>query len=659
MDRALVIMFAGWVAYVAPPPAPKHPPGPPAQGATVVAATRSIASNWHTCARSRDGHVWCWGANRQGELGVAGPDRTRPVELAGLTGVAGVAAGVEVSCAWTVAGAVWCWGGERALGPTRVPGLADVVELVAGDRWTCARRGDGTVACFREASWSGIAPVTPVASVRDAIDLAVGDRDGCARQTGGRVACWRFPDAAGAAVPRDVPEAAGTTGLAIYAGYPDELFVVGGRQLRRIELRAPGEAENELMFELPARPASVEAPAHVTRLAAGQAGVCALGDAVTCWDNDLIARAVPASAGATDLAVGKDVACLRTATGHPACWGSAEDVGDGSAGGSDVPVEVPGVHDVVQLAASRRICAREATGRVACWGDDFAWDRGPVDAVPVAIKLPPARQLVVGDSFACARDGEANVWCWGLELLEPDRHRVLAPGRIAKLHGATTLVPAPRTICGMVRGVSTCVGELADDLAGLVPDGTTHAWWAGRMMCTQVSGPAVRCGLWPWTSRRASYRRIGKQMARDPGMCILMNDRLARRDVDLGRDVVAFGVDLGRTCVVRGSGTIECDREPDGPLVPIAGVRDAVGITGDAACVLRRDGHVACGKLGVVGGRPLTEVPGIDDAVEIVGHGFACVRRKTGRVACWGPNSFLGNGSSGAHDAPTALGLEI
>jgi hypothetical protein len=75
--------------------------------------------------------------------------------------------------------------------------------------------------------------------------------------------------------------------------------------------------------------------------------------------------------------------------------------------------------------------------------------------------------------------------------------------------------------------------------------------------------------------------------------------------------------------------------------------------------VLRGNGHVACGDLAAAGGPAITDVPGIDDAVELVGDGFACVRRRTGRVACWGPNDFLGNGARGEHDTPSVLNLEL
>src|SRR5262245_31833383 len=75
----------------------------------------------HACALRRDGSVWCWGSNWQGELGVGKDPRVTaacrhdlpcaraPVPVPGIRARA-IAAGGNSSCAVLDSGQVACWG---------------------------------------------------------------------------------------------------------------------------------------------------------------------------------------------------------------------------------------------------------------------------------------------------------------------------------------------------------------------------------------------------------------------------------------------------------------------------------------------------------------------------------------------------------------------
>jgi hypothetical protein len=76
---------------------------------------------YHTCARLADSTVRCWGDNSRGELGVTTAETcdwgggspgcsTAPIAVAGLTGVAQIAAGMFYTCANQANGTVQCWG---------------------------------------------------------------------------------------------------------------------------------------------------------------------------------------------------------------------------------------------------------------------------------------------------------------------------------------------------------------------------------------------------------------------------------------------------------------------------------------------------------------------------------------------------------------------
>ena len=91
-----------------------------------------------------DGTVWSWGLNTDGELGDGTTTmRTRPVRVGTLTGIAEVVGGRDHGLALGTDGTVWAWGdnayGELGLGtgpdrpnPAHVTGLTGVTQLTAG-----------------------------------------------------------------------------------------------------------------------------------------------------------------------------------------------------------------------------------------------------------------------------------------------------------------------------------------------------------------------------------------------------------------------------------------------------------------------------------------------------------------------------------------------
>lgn len=94
--------------------------------------TQLVTSNLHpvSCALSRQGHVYCWGSNQHGMLGVGHrgdeicglfgqtvPCRSRPAELEGLQGVRKIAASSVSVCAVRGDGTVACWGQPSLLVP--------------------------------------------------------------------------------------------------------------------------------------------------------------------------------------------------------------------------------------------------------------------------------------------------------------------------------------------------------------------------------------------------------------------------------------------------------------------------------------------------------------------------------------------------------------
>src|SRR6185503_16226144 len=110
----------------------------------------------HSCARTMDGAVWCWGAGGRGQLGwgsVVG--RNVPVKVLLTSPASAIAAGDEHTCAVTaMSGRVFCWGadtwGQLGDGATadqpapvqaNAPGTA--AGVAAGRDHTCVTGTDG------------------------------------------------------------------------------------------------------------------------------------------------------------------------------------------------------------------------------------------------------------------------------------------------------------------------------------------------------------------------------------------------------------------------------------------------------------------------------------------------------------------------------------
>lgn len=164
----------------------------------------------HRCALNSEGQTWCWGDNRDGQLGVSKDVTTtdKPVLSQELSEPKQLVAGDDFTCALSGDGRVLCFGSNAvgqlgatdgaSVGAVQVTDLSDVVEVAAGGRHACARRQDGTVWCWGRNLHGELgdgtdldrrAPVQ-VSGVTGAVGLALGDDHSCAQTEDGKVLCW-------------------------------------------------------------------------------------------------------------------------------------------------------------------------------------------------------------------------------------------------------------------------------------------------------------------------------------------------------------------------------------------------------------------------------------------------------------------------------------
>jgi alpha-tubulin suppressor-like RCC1 family protein len=176
-----------------------------------------VAGANHTCIRKKDGSVWCWGSNVFGQLGDA-TDQVRvvaspvPVRALGVDAVQ-LAAGASHTCARKRDGTLWCWGqslgGQLGNGtrvwstptPVKVKVLeANVTSVTAGDSHTCARKTDGTIWCWGRNHFGELGdgigddgkqiPVPVGALGTDVVEVEAGAHHTCARKQDGAIWCW-------------------------------------------------------------------------------------------------------------------------------------------------------------------------------------------------------------------------------------------------------------------------------------------------------------------------------------------------------------------------------------------------------------------------------------------------------------------------------------
>ena len=352
-----------------------------AQNTGVPAGTGLVRVRWidagddHTCAVDDQDDVWCWGANKRGQLGDAVPlARGTPFALPDELPFDQLAVGDTHTCA-VRGGSAFCWGENNtsqlgiapapfASTPVRVGGLSDVVEVGAGERFSCARTAQGQVFCWGangcgRLGLNSARPLyttpTEVADVPEATALAVGPGSVCVISAGD-VWCW------------------GQNFSGQLGGPHSETVDCGG---------TPVVQKAALVIDL---------EADVVSVAVGTGHLCAA-------DRD-----------------GRLHCMGRNVEGQLGVPGAESSSGP-------VTVDIEPVKLVV--AGDVHTCALTSTGAVYCWGyaadgslgapaDDLGCEFDDCQQSPVRVEfLPPAASLAAGRRHTCAATMEGEVRCWG------------------------------------------------------------------------------------------------------------------------------------------------------------------------------------------------------------------------------------------------------
>jgi alpha-tubulin suppressor-like RCC1 family protein len=302
---------------------------------TALAHVTSLALGArHACAIVNGG-VQCWGANDKGQLGVPTPSQCTidghvgacslsPVAVSGLTGVVEIVAGAAHTCARTSDGHVQCWGdnsdaqlgigmtGAMPMGmrlPVRVGAqtLAAVRAMAAGANHTCVLRDVDGVYCWGRADHGELGlplvSMTPIGCTHacSPVAVAVSGLPSAPSPMGGMDGGTTTSDASVDAMSRPGDAMASTSmgPQAIAAGDGFTCAVLADTTLRCWGRNDVGQLGNGATSNNPEAPAMVIATPGAAS------------------NNPL--------QNVTDLASGTDSSCAKLADGSLRCWGSNQD----------------------------------------------------------------------------------------------------------------------------------------------------------------------------------------------------------------------------------------------------------------------------------------------------------------------------------------------
>ncbi len=625
-----------------------------AQGLTCVVSLS--AGDSHTCALRTDGSVWCWGENASGQLGDGTTSaHNAPTRVMGVDGVVEVRVSASRTCARRGDGTVWCWGraledGMTHMRPERVAQVTGAAEIalqddsVGGGRnpraGLCVRRNDGTVWCFSVAEMPSTTPttLTRVPAVADAVEIASGRAGACARTRAGAVWCWG-------------DNTRGQLGVGDLEAHADPVQVQGVENVASIAVgqshmcartqggavwcwgaNSSGAVGASMTSDQP-RPAVVPGIEDAAEIAAGNAGTCALtrSGAVSCWgtrDSGILGtgpvtttrftppHVVRGLEGVVRLHAGDATTCATTGDGTTRCWGADLLRVDGATRNLThlFPSQDQGPQGFTSIVSDgAHRCAITPAATVQCWGINT---RGQVgdgttteQQTPLDVPgLTGVTMLALGQEHSCALRMDGSVWCWGSnefhQISSVGQENRLEPQRVEGLPRVTAISSMTHTVCAITEDRRVlCWGR---DVSGETGQSTSMFWRATPIAVPDLTGAI---------------------------------------------SMVSAGVE---SCARREGGSVTCwgfggSTSGDGLASTFAAFNDVdeLMLYGYSRCARDHAGAVRCSEYSEGGWRAPTTIDGPAQVTALAGGDMhACALTMDGHVWCWGADTDgqLGNG---------------
>ncbi len=631
-------------------PAPRlRAPGPTPGGRI---AQLALAGH-DTCARSVDGTVWCWGGLEAPRR--SGDDAAWQRDAHDITGAAHLATHGASACVVLASGRARCWFPEwwRSDGDPAAS-LTGIADISIGRMFACALRRDATVACWgrgdatpmrgaREATAEFQEPRV-VPGLADVVQVSAGDNHVCVVTRAGAVRCW------GANYDHELGvdgEATSEPGAPIADLGPVARVVAGDRYtcalLRDGAVRCWGDYDHEYATPPVQRPTEIAGLRGGVDLAGGGAHVCAVmrDGAVTCIAGRRVVSGVVRSDRQVELTLGDGHACARSGNGVVRCWsweGGAPSRVSALRGAREVAI-------LERTAGDGDACGLFEDGSVRCEALDVRpAEQREVPAPRRVAGVSRASRIALGGGLGCAALTDGGLVCWRHGEASQSAQAVVTPPG-----GVTDVAVDASRVCALGRdGAVAC----AHDRAAL------RVISNARRFMQLAAGEGHTCAraddgsVWCWGDNDAGQLGDGTDRDRD-----------TPAQVRGLTEAVEIAAGSQHTCARRRDGSVLCwGRGAEGQLgdgasterhqpVAMTTVRDATSVaaSGERTCVLG-GGVVRCWGVHLVGARtPSSTRVGRDtDPTESVaiGRAHACALGRNGGVSCWGDNSFGALGST-------------
>jgi alpha-tubulin suppressor-like RCC1 family protein len=394
-----------------------------AQGLAELSPTRT-----HTCGRTLDDRVTCWGRNVYGQLGDGSSiSRDTAAPVVGLTGASDLSVAEDFSCALTRDGKIMCWGFDRAEALAYEAEHEHTLDsltassIAAFGRTTCATDNLDKLRCWGSDSLenAGIASVaTPnevaLPSSGDVLALSTG-WDGCVLLSNGNLHCGTWNPG-----PLQLSANSLQTDVRAYAGGMPPMCMIAGVSAKATLRCGAGSTQLELERGIDS-PSALSASNMRGCVVHGGGRVSCFGDLYYWGDQPPPPRAFARVEGIRDaIAVSSSTYrdCALRKSGQVGCWIARTETQWSADGRTPVAnnyipgaVVDMGLDKVTQIVAgAQHHCALLGNGGVRCWGDNPYAETTEWKLVP---DIDDVVQLAAGSEHTCARTRAGKVTCWG------------------------------------------------------------------------------------------------------------------------------------------------------------------------------------------------------------------------------------------------------